>query len=184
MEILIGVGACAFVALIIVALIYNSLISKKNQVENVFASTDAILQKRFDLIPNLVSTVKGYAKHEAETFEQIAAMRSGRSTSDNELMDADRQSAQAVGRLMAIAEAYPELKADQHFMHLQKTLVEVEEQISAARRAFNAAVTDYNNACEMFPTNVFANMFGHSRRMLFQTTDAARKPVDVGDLSV
>jgi LemA protein len=163
---------------------YNGLIGKKNQVANVYASLDAMLQKRYDLIPNLVSTVQGYMKHERELLLEIVQLRNAANTSArSRLQDEDKMS-ENLKQLFALAENYPQLKASQNFLHLQATLNEVEEQISAARRAFNASITDYNNAVEMFPSSVMAGMMGLQKKQWFEIADEQRKNVDIsGQLS-
>ncbi|MBN1493832.1 MAG: LemA family protein [Candidatus Omnitrophica bacterium] len=173
------------VVVLFVVVIYNSLVAKKNQVANVFASMDAMLKKRYDLIPNLVATVKNYMQHEAGTLTTITELRakavSGQ-LSDDERVDLDNKMQQAMRGIMVAVENYPDLKANQNFLQLQGSLNEIEEQISAARRAYNAAVTDYNNALEMFPTNIFAGMMNYKPKTLFEISEAERKNVDVGKL--
>ena len=168
-----------------IALIYNSMAGKKNQVEYAFAGIDAMLKKRFDLIPNLIATVKKYMKHEAETLIKVTEMRaqavSGKLNSEDAVA-VDNQFSKAMGGIMVAVENYPELKADKNFIQLQRSLNEIEEQLSASRRAFNASVTDYNNAVEMFPTNVFAGMMNYRGRELFEIPEAERKNVNVGKL--
>jgi LemA protein len=176
-----------FVAVAIFAtvafLIYNSLVAKKNEVENAFASIDVYLIQRFDLIPNLVATVKGYTEHESETLTRVAEMRSRwlGATTDERVALSNQLSA-GIGRLMVVAEKYPELKADAGFRNLQRALTEIEEQLAASRRAFNAAVTDFNNTVQMFPTNLAARAMGFSTRTLLITPEAERANVDVGAL--
>ena len=173
------------VVLIAVFLIYNSLIGRRNQVENAFASIDVMLKKRFDLIPGLVATVKQYASHEQETLTKLTALRTRagevRAGSD-EAVALDKQLSQALGGLMVTVERYPDLKASENFQQLQRSLNEVEEQLSASRRAFNAAVTDYNNSVEMFPTNLAARMMGLRRRLVFEIAEAERARPDVAAL--
>ena len=165
--------------------VYNGLVEKKNQVENAFASIDTMLKKRYDLIPNLVATIKQYASHEKETLTEITELRakaiSGGLSSDQQV-EVDNQISKAMGGIIVAVENYPELKANENFIQLQRTLNETEEQISAARRAFNAAVTDFNNAIEMFPSSIVAGMMKYKRRQLFEAPEVARKNVDVGDL--
>ncbi len=171
------------VVILIPILIYNSLIAKKNQVLNVFATIDAMLKKRYDLLPNLVSTVKGYMQHERALLEEVTQMRANALSdriSDDEKVDLDNKVTKVLGRIMLAVENYPNLKASDNFMHLQRTLTELEEQISAARRAYNAAVTDYNNAVEMFPTNIVASMMNYKRRMFFEISEKERESVDIG----
>ncbi|MFH2219174.1 MAG: LemA family protein [Pseudomonadota bacterium] len=173
------------IAVLYVIFLYNRLVAKKNQVKNIFASTDAILKKRYDLIPNLVSTVKTYAKHERELLSEITEMRaravSGR-LSDDEKVNLDNQISGLLRGIMVAVENYPDLKANQNFLQLQASLNEVEEQISAARRAYNASVMDYNNALEMFPSNFMASMMRYERKDFFEISEAERKSVDVGKL--
>lgn len=166
-------------------LLYNSLIAKKNQVLNVFGTMDAMLKKRFDLLPNLVATVKGYMQHERALLEEVTKMRASTMTdqlSADQKVDLDNKVTNAVSNIMLAVENYPDLKADQNFLHLQRTLTEIEEQISAARRAYNAAVTDYNNAVEMFPTNILASMMNYKRRNFFEIPDDQRQNVNVAPL--
>jgi len=173
------IGIIIFI-LIVIAGIYNSFIYKRNVVKNVFATIDVLLKKRFDLLPNLVETVKGYAKHEEIVFTRIAELRNlsnNENMSDDEKIELDGRVNGEMKRLMAVVESYPELKADKNFLNLQITMTEIEDQISAARRAYNAAVTEFNNACEMFPTNIFAGIFGFRRKVLFQI--AANEKVNV-----
>jgi LemA protein len=163
---------------------YNGLIGKKNQVANVYASLDAMLQKRYDLIPNLVSTVQGYMKHERELLLEIVQLRNAANTSARSRLQGEDKMSENLKQLFALAENYPQLKASQNFLHLQATLNEVEEQISAARRAFNASITDYNNAVEMFPSSIMAGMMGLQKKQWFEIADEQRKNVDIsGQLS-
>jgi LemA protein len=160
--------------------LYNGLIEKKNNVTRVYGSMDALLTKRFDLIPNLVATVKAYALHESQTLEQVTAMRS--KIAQPNLPEATKANlqqelGQAMGQLMVQVEAYPELKANDNFVQLQRTLTEIEEQLSAARRAYNTAVTDYNNALEMVPTNVIAGFMNLKPATLYQATETQRTVV-------
>ncbi len=164
-----AIGVVVFLGLVLLIL-YNGLVSKKNACENAFASIDAMLQKRYDLIPNLVASVQGYAKHEQTVFSEVTRLRAeamqGNLPSDRKV-HLNNQITGLLGGIIAVAENYPELKASGNFLHLQRTLTELEEQISAARRAFNAAVTEFNNAVEMFPSSLMAGMMGYGRRELF-----------------
>ncbi|MHC4665361.1 MAG: LemA family protein [Planctomycetota bacterium] len=173
----------AFIVLLAIpVLIYNSLIGKKNQVLNVFGTIDALLKKRYDLIPNLVATVKGYMQHERSLLEEVTKIRAealSERISDNDAVELDDKLTRALSRVLLAVENYPDLKASDNFMHLQRTLTELEEQISAARRAYNAAVTDYNNAVEMFPTNIIASMMNYRRRRFFEISEKERQSVDV-----
>lgn len=182
---MIGIIIIVAVVILIPVIMYNGLIGKKNQVENVFASIDALLKKRYDLIPNLVSTVQTYMKHERGTLTEITELRakavSGQ-LSDDDKVNLDNKMSKLMGGIMVAVENYPDLKANQNFLQLQASLNEIEEQISAARRAYNAAVTAYNNAVEMFPTNIMASMMNFKRKQVFEITEKERQNVDVNDL--
>ena len=182
---LIILGVVVVVVLLAVFGMYNSLVGKKNQVENAFASIDTILKKRYDLIPNLVATVKQYMQHEAGVLREVTELRSkamsGQVSSDD-AVDLNNRIGRALGGIMVAVERYPELKASDNFQQLQRTLNEVEEQLSAARRAFNSSVTDFNNAVEMFPTNIMAGMMNYQRRKLFEVPEAERQNPNVKDL--
>jgi LemA protein len=174
-----------FIIIIIPVLMYNLLVRKKNQVENAFAGIDAILKKRYDLIPNLVATVKQYMVHEAGTLTEITSLRAKAASgglSSDETVELNNRLGQALGGIMVAVENYPDLKASENFQQLQRALNEVEEQLSAARRSFNASVTDYNNSVEMFPTNIMASMMGYKMRRLFEVTEIERQRPDVADL--
>lgn len=178
---LILLGVIALISI----LIYNSLIGKKNQVDNIFAGVDAILKKRFDLIPNLVASVERYMEHEKSTLEKITELRASAmkpGISDDAKIALDAKLSAALGSITVAMEAYPDLKANENIMHLQRSLNEIEEQISAARRAYNQAVTDLNNAIEMFPTNLIAGWMNLQRRTLFEITVTERQNVDVNAL--
>ncbi|MBU1044759.1 MAG: LemA family protein [Candidatus Omnitrophica bacterium] len=168
-----------------IVMLYNGLIGKKNQVENVFGTIDTLLKKRYDLIPNLVSTVQTYMQHERGTLTEITAMRAkavSGNLSDDEKVDLDNKVSKMMGGIMVAVENYPDLKANQNFIQLQKTLNEIEEQISAARRAYNAAVTDFNNAVEMLPTSLMASMMNYKRKQVFEIAEKERQNVDVKSL--
>ena len=169
----------------LLAILYNSLVGKKNQVQNVFGSIDTLLKKRYDLIPNLISTVKTYMQHERGTLTEITEIRAkaiSGNLSDDEKVDLDNKVTKALGGIMVAVENYPDLKANQNFLQLQRSLTEIEEQISAARRAYNAAVTDYNNAVEMLPTNIMASMMHYQRKQVFEIAGKERQNVDVKNL--
>ncbi|QOY51180.1 LemA family protein [Candidatus Sulfurimonas baltica] len=173
------------VVILVLVLMYNSLVAKKNQVENIFASVDTVLKKRYDLIPNLVASVGKYMEHEKSLFEEVTKLRAEANKpniSDEHKIALDAKVSSALGSIMIAVENYPELKANENVMHLQHTLHEVEEQISAARRAYNQSVTDYNNAIEMVPTNFMANAMNYKRKQVFEIVEAERKNVDVKEL--
>jgi LemA protein len=167
------------------ATLYNSLIYKKNQVDNAFSSIDVILQKRWDLIPNLVAVAQNYMQFEQQTLTQITKLRTkaiSDKVSANTRVDLENQISKLLGNFMVSVEAYPELKSNEHFILLQQSLNEVEEQISAARRFYNSAVTEYNNAVEMFPTNFIASWMKYQLKLQFQTTSEERQNVNVKNL--
>jgi len=172
-----------FVAIVI--FLYNFLVARKNQVENIFASVDALLKKRYDLIPNLVASVKEYMKHEKDVLEKLTNLRSralNPNISDEEKIELNQNISRLLGNIMVAVENYPQLKANENILHLQHTLNEIEEQISAARRAYNQAVTDYNNAIEMFPTNIIASYLGYKRKKVFEIDENQRENIDVKEL--
>ena len=165
---------------IILVLMYNSLVSKKNQVENIFASVDTQLKKRYDLIPNLVATVSKYMEHEKSLFTEVTKLRAEANKpniSDEHKIALDAKVTSALGSIMVAVENYPDLKANENVMHLQRSLNEVEEQIAASRRAYNQAVTDYNNAIEMIPTNMMASAMNYRRKEVFNIDEHERKNV-------
>ncbi|HZX74253.1 MAG TPA: LemA family protein, partial [Cyclobacteriaceae bacterium] len=170
------IGFLALVAIIS----YNSLIGKRNQIENAFGSIDVMLKKRYDLIPNLLETAKAYMKHEKDTFTNITEMRTRALTgnvSTEEKIKLENQISGMMKNVMVAVESYPDLKASEQFTMLQRSWNETEEQISAARRSYNAAVTDYNNAVEQFPSSIFASMFGHKRKSVLETAEAERQNI-------
>lgn len=182
---IIGILVVLGLPLLILVVMYNMLVSRRNQVQNIFGTMDAMLKKRWDLVPNLVATVQGYAAHEKTLFEKVTRIRSqamaGRMTPD-QMVQYDNAVSQLMGVFRATMENYPQLKAGENFLHLQRTLNELEEQISAARRAFNAAVTDYNNAVDMFPTNIIASMFNFQRKALLEFGEQDRQTPQIGNM--
>ena len=165
--------------------IYNSLVYKKNQVSKSFSSVDVLLKKRWDLIPNLVSVVKSHMKFEQQTLAEIIRLRSQVMSGDvnqEQRLTLENQISRSMGNVVALIENYPELKSDRHVSQLLESLNETEEQISAARRFYNAAVTEYNNALEMFPSNMVANYMRYQPRELFIIPAEERNNVNVGEL--
>ena len=165
--------------------IYNSLIGLRNNVERAFGSIDAMLKKRYDLIPNLVESVKVYMKYEKDTLTQVTELRTkavSGSVSTEEKVAIDNQLSSMMRKVMVSVESYPDLKSSEQFTMLQRSWNEAEEQISAARRAYNSSVTDYNNAVEKFPSNLFADMFGHKRKAVFEIPQAERENVSAKNL--
>jgi LemA protein len=166
-------------------LIYNGLIRRKNQVDNAFGGIDVQLKNRYDLIPNIVATVQQYAAYEKELLEKVTQLRTkalSGNLSNDEKVDLDNQISTALRSIMVSVENYPDLKASENFLNLQRTLNEVESQISAARRSYNAAVTDFNNGIETFPGNTMAGMMGLQRKQVFEIPEAERQTVNVKEL--
>lgn len=180
------------IALIIIGVIflfgiffYNSLIGKKNQVTNAFSAIDVMLKKRFDLIPNLVEVVKQYTTYEQGTLTKIVELRA-KATSGNITPDEkarlDSELSSSMKGLMVNIENYPDLKANTNFINLQTTWTESEEQIAAARRTYNATVTDYNNAIMMFPGSLFAGMLNFQPTPVLETAAEERKNISAKEL--
>ena len=176
--------------LILVAVVgaYNKLVTLRNRFKNAFAQIDVQLKRRYDLIPNLVETAKGYMAHERTTLEAVIqarnqAMSAGKIAAQNPadggamagLVGAEGVLSGALGRLFALSEAYPDLKANQNMMQLTEELTSTENRISFARQAYNDAVTIYNTAREVFPTVIIAGMFNFTSAVLFEVTDGAQK---------
>jgi len=171
---IIGIIAAVVVILILIIIgMYNGLVGFRNQVKNAWAQIDVQLKRRHDLIPNLVETVKGYAKHERETFEMVTKARNLAQQASNaapvERAKVEGELSQALGRLLAVAEAYPELKANQNFLALQEELTSTENKISFSRQYYNDSVLRYNNKIQMFPSNVIAGMFNFKQSEFFET---------------
>lgn len=160
---------------------YNNLVSLRNKVKDQWSQIDVVLKNRNDLIPNIVETVKGYAKHEKETLNEVIEARSKMASANTpeEEMKASGEITQALGKLFALAESYPELKANENFMDLQNKLNEVEEKIRYARQFYNDSVLTYKNKIEMFPSNIVAGMFGFKPEAFFEATEEERKNVEV-----
>jgi LemA protein len=166
-----------------VVAVYNGLIRLRNLVQEAWRQIDVELQRRHDLIPNLVETVKGYAKHEKETFEEVTRARNMAVAPGSTVAEQAQQEnvlTQALGRLFALAEAYPDLKANQNFQQLQQELTNTEDRIAAGRRFYNANVRELNTKIEVFPGNIVAGMFGFKRADYFEIEDpAAREAPEV-----
>lgn len=153
---------------------YNKLVRLSNKVDEGFATMDVYLKKRFDLIPNLVETVKGYAKHEADTLSNVIAQRNGAKTS-NDVMDSENKITKAIQGIFAVAENYPELKANTNFMDLQNQLKQVEEDIANARKYYNALVREYNDVILSVPTNIIASIFHFEKKTMFEVDNAQER---------
>ena len=160
-----------------VVLMYNRLVRLRNRTENAWAQVDVQLRRRFDLIPNLVEAVKGYAAHERETFEAVTKARAAVESAKTvqERAQAEDMVTQALRKLFAVAEAYPELRATENFQQLQASLSDVEQNIAISRQVYNDTVLSYDNALETVPTNIIAGIFNFRPRVYFETEDATRE---------
>ena len=155
---------------------YNNLVSLKMRVKNAWAQIDTQLKRRFDLIPNLVETVKGYAAHEQGTLEKVIAARNSYATASTieDKAAANNELSKTLKSIFALSESYPDLKANTNFMALQTELTGTEDKIAYSRQFYNDSVTMYNNKLQVFPTNIVAGMFGFKEEALFKTEDAAK----------
>ena len=166
----------AIIVVILIALVwlYNNLIQKKNAIDNSFFSMDVMLKKRYDLIPQLVETVKGYMTHERETLIQLTELRQqviSNSIDTNSKVELDNKINAALNDIFVSFENYPQLKASENFLHLHRSMNETEEQLAASRRFYNAAVNDYHNAVEMFPSNIIASWMGLKHKSFFSIAE-------------
>ena len=175
------IGAIIVLLVIYLFVCYNSFVKLNNQVKEAFSTMDVYLKKRWDLIPNIVETVKGYAKYEKETLEEIINLRNGsyEKMNDSVKVDVNNKISQGLGRLMAIAESYPELKANENFKNLSNQLSKVEDDIANSRKYYNGVVRIYNNKVEMFPSNIFAGLFGYKSKAMFEANADERENVKV-----
>lgn len=165
--------------------VYNNLVRKRNDVENGFSGMDVQLRKRYDMIPNLVATVQNYATHEQETLTRVTALRNQAVKGDLSMGDKlklDSEMSKLMSGIMVAVEDYPELKASEQYMNLQRNITEMESQISAARRAFNAVVLAYNNAIQVFPTVLVASLFNFTRSNMFENSEVERANPNVNEL--
>lgn len=167
----VGIIIAVVVVLLIIWIItsYNGFVSLRNKTEEAFSAMDVSLKKRYDLIPNYVETVKGYAKHESQTLEKVIAARNSAmgASSTQERVKSENVLSGALKSLFAVAESYPDLKANENFMSLQNQLNRLEEEIAGSRRYYNGVVNKYNTKTEMFPGNILAGIFHFERKPLF-----------------
>ncbi len=179
MPVLIVVGILLIIAIWVMSA-YNSLVRLRNRRQNAFADIDVQLRQRHDLVPQLVETVKGYAAHEKELLMRITEARSAAVSAKtiDEKIVAEKQLSSALQGLRVQVEAYPDLKANQNFLQLQEELSDIENKLAAARRFFNGATTEYNNAVESFPGNLIARNFGFKREMFFDLGEDTRKQME------
>lgn len=175
MKVLVAIGIVVVVLAMVVVLAYNRLVKNKNKCEEAFATMDVYLKKRFDLIPNLIKVVKGYTSYEADTLQKIIDSRNnGMHVSFRD----EQKISDSVSSIFALAENYPELKAEQGFVDLQRQLKSVEDDIANARKYYNACVREFNNSVVVFPASLVAKMFSFSKMEMFQIGDSERQNVD------
>ena len=175
-EIIILIGV---IIVLYVVFAYNRLIKLKNNIQNAFADIDVQMKMRFDLIENLVNTVKWYAVHEKTTLETLTQARTNfmNASSQNDKLKADDMVSWALKSLFAVAENYPDLKANQNFLQLQTELADIENKVAATRRFFNSTTNEYNSSVQSFPTQIIANIFGFKQKDFFVITDEKEKAV-------
>jgi len=167
--------------LVYVIFAYNSFIKLINKVKEAFATMDVYLKKRWDLIPNIVEAVKGYAKHEKETLEDVTKIRSYAysNLSESDKIDVNEQLSAGMSKLMVVAEKYPDLKANQNFLQLSNQLSQVENDIAFARKYYNATVRNLNNQVQMFPSNIIAGLFHFKEQKMFEAFETERQVVNI-----
>lgn len=174
------IGALVVLAALLVGL-YNRLAKQKVLVEEASADIETFLKQRYDMIPNLVEIVKGYAKHEKDTFKEVTEMRSKAMSAGSlsEKMEIEDQLSKAVSKIIAVAESYPELKANTNFQDLQSSLKELEENIQKSRRFYNGSARDFNTLIAVFPNNLLAGIFGFSKLPFFEASEDEKKNVEI-----
>ena len=178
--IIVIVAVVVLIAIWVIAT-YNSFIKLRNRVEEGFSTMDVYLKKRWDLVPNLVETVKGYVKHENSTLKEIVKLRKGdyESMSEDEKIKASNKLSNSLGKLFALAEDYPDLKSNESFNKLNDQLGELEEDIASSRKYYNGTVREYNNKAQTFPSNIIAVIFGFKSREMFGIEESERENVKV-----
>ena len=173
----------AIVAIILIALFvtYNSFVKLNNKVKEAFSTMDVYLKKRWDLIPNIVETVKGYAKHEKSTLKEVINLRNSAydKMSDDEKIKTNEQLSKGINKIMALVEAYPDLKASENFKDLSNQPTKVEDDIANSRKYYNGTVRLYNNKVEMFPSNIIAKIYGYKSKNMFEASETEREKVKV-----
>lgn len=166
---------------IYVLVTYNVFVKMKNRVDESFSTMDVYLKKRWDLIPNIVETVKGYAKHEKSTLSDVIKLRNGAydNMSSDEKIKANQQLSKGITKIMALAELYPDLKANENFKDLSTQLTKIEDEIANSRKYYNGTVREFNDKVQMFPSNIVAKIFGYKAKIMFEATEEERKNVKV-----
>lgn len=176
---IVGIVILVIVVVLVLWLVssYNGFVKLRNKCEEAFSAMDVSLKKRYDLIPNFVETVKGYAKHESETLEKVIAARNAamNSTTAEDRIANDNVLSGTLKSLFAVSEAYPDLKANQNFLDLQNQLSRIEEEIAGSRRYYNGVVNKFNTGIEMFPGNILAGIFHFTRKPLYEVTDTTER---------
>ena len=166
---------------IYVLVTYNVFVKMKNRVDESFSTMDVYLKKRWDLIPNIVETVKGYAKHEKSTLSDVIKLRNGAydNMSSDEKIKANQQLSKGITKIMALAEQYPDLKANENFKDLSTQLTKIEDEIANSRKYYNGTVREFNDKVQMFPSNIVEKIFGYKAKIMFEATEEERKNVKV-----
>lgn len=169
------------IAFVVVISTYNNFVQLNNKVKEAFSTMDVYLKKRWDLIPNLVETVKGYAKHEKDTLKEIVELRSSAydNMTDDDKIKANEKLSTGITKIMALAEAYPDLKANENFKDLSNQLTKVEDDIANSRKYYNGVVRMFNNKVEMFPSNILAGIFGYKSKTMFEANTNERENVKI-----
>lgn len=173
--------AIVVILLLLVFSTYNNLVKLNNKVEEAFSTMDVYLKKRWDLIPNIVEVVKGYAKHEEKTLEDVINLRNNSydKMNINDKVDINNKLSQGVSKIMAIAEAYPDLKANENYKDLSSQLTKVEDDIANARKYYNGTVKNYNNKVQMFPSNIVAKILGYKAKNMFKANENERENIKI-----
>ena len=169
------------ILVIYVLVTYNSLVKIKHRVEEAFSVMDVYLKKRWDLIPSIVETVKGYAKHEKSTLSEVIELRSGTydDMSNDEKIEANQKLSKNIVKIMALVEQYPELKANENFKDLNSQLIKAEDDIANSRKYYNGTVREFNDKVQMFPSNIVAMIFGYKSKSMFEAKEEERKNIEV-----
>lgn len=173
--------AIVVLLLIYVLIVYNNFVKLKNKVKEAFSTMDVYLKKRWDLIPNIVETVKAYSQYEKDALREVVELRNSTydKMSDEDKIKTNEQLSSGIQKIMALAEAYPDLKASQNFQNLSNQLTKIEEDIANARKYYNGVVRIYNDKVEMFPSNILAKMFGYKVKAMFEVNENERENVKV-----
>ena len=166
------------ILIIIIMTLYNNLVKAKNKVKQAESGIDVYLNQRFDLIPNLVECVKGYSKHERSIFKEITELRTAYMSNQKNIKSAENLN-NKINQLIAVAENYPDLKASEQYLNLQRTLTKLEDQLQAARRIYNMEVTNYNNKICVVPSNIIASMFGFKEEKLFEIEEYKKENINI-----